>query len=83
MLTQNLLIKIGSCFAKNRNCLVYIKSADISTSQLFSQAVFLMINELKDFSTLMVCHQLGQSWRQETHITGKEPVLLVTNRYNW
>ena len=46
---------------------------------LFSQAVFLMINESKDFSTLMVCHQLEPSWRQETHITGKKPVLLVTN----
>ena len=36
-----------------------------------------MIEESKDFLTLMVCHQLEPCWRQETHITGKKLVLLV------
>lgn len=41
-----------------------------------------MMNEFKDFSTVMVFHQLEQSWRQETHIIGKKLVLLVRNLYN-
>ena len=49
---------------------------------VFSKAAFLMMNEFKDFSTVMVFHQLEQSWRQETHIIGKKLVLLVRNLYN-
>ena len=54
-----------------------VRPTDILTSKLFSQAVFLMIEESKDFLTLMVCHRLEPCWRQETHITGKKLVLLV------
>ena len=49
---------------------------------VFSKAAFLMMNEFKDFLTVMVFHQLEQSWRQETHIIGKKLVLLVRNLYN-